>query len=39
MSKVGVWLRTKWSGWAVGIERREVYHARYGFSRFSLYHW
>ena len=24
---------TKWSGWAVGIERRGVFQARYVFSR------
>jgi len=28
-----VWLWTKWSGWAVGIERRGVFQARYGFSK------
>jgi hypothetical protein len=28
-------LWTKWSGWAVGIERRMVFQARYGFSRLS----
>ena len=30
-----MWLWTKWSGWAVGIERRGVFLARYGFSKVS----
>ena len=29
------WLWTKWSGWAVGIERHGVFQARYAFGKLS----
>ena len=29
------WLWTKWSGWAIGIERRGVFQARYAFGKVS----
>jgi len=30
-----VWLWTEWSGWAVEIEGRRVFQARYAFSEVS----